>query len=206
LREVVRTYCHDLKKRTTWAICRDERCIYHVICPFFPRGCGEHHQTSTNGGGGEVIRMACIALLLVGTASAVPLNVVHNATDRDEFEAWLAEDSTDRHQYVKERYECLGFSDDLIHNASKAGYVLYLMSTDGRYANGEEVGHFYVSISFDGGIGSYDPQTDVRFLPIMIARGFTGTEILYRSGYTVTSPSYVMDHYPYDVYEWKMVS
>ena len=155
-------------------------------------------------------KIAVLVLIAIGVffmdavvASAVPFNVAHNATDRDEFEAWLAEDSTDSRQYVEGRYECLGFSDDLIHNAAKAGYVLYLTCAEGWYANGEKVGHFFVSISFDDGIGSYDPQTDERFLPVMIVNGFTGTEILYISGYTVTSPSYVMDHYPYDVYEWK---
>lgn len=152
-----------------------------------------------------ILALIAIGVILLGpiAVNAAPFNVAHNATDRDEFEAWLAEDNTDSRQYVEGRYECLGFSDDLIHNAAKAGYVLYLTCAEGWYADGEEIGHFFVSISFDDGIGSYDPQTDERILPIMVVNGFTGTVILYISGYTITSPSYVMDHYPYDVYEWK---
>ena len=111
------------------------------------------------------MKILLVGLLLITTATA---------TNQTEFEAWLAIDTTNEHEYVVGSYMCLQFSDDLIKNATAAGFSnVYLLNTSNRvYRSGRlglPVGHFLVLVVFDNGdVEAYEPQTDESILNLYI--------------------------------------
>jgi len=92
-----------------------------------------------------------VTTLLVGLL--VTITMV-SATDKDEFEDWLTIDPTSDHDYVDEEYMCLQFANDLIKNATDAGFRDVRLVSIGNHA--------LVFIDFlDSGFDLYEPQTDV---------------------------------------------
>ena len=104
-----------------------------------------------------------IALLFTALILVTPIS----ATDREEFETWLSADLTDMGEYIDGQYQCVQFSDDLIKNATAAGFsdvhmaqVKHVVFSNGTVYN-TGASHALVYVSFgDNDIELYDPQTD----------------------------------------------
>jgi len=113
----------------------------------------------------KILLTLLVGLLLITTATA---------TNQTEFEAWLAIDTTNEHEYVVGSYMCLQFSDDLIKNATAAGFSnVYLLNADNRvYRNGTigpSEGHYLVFVKFDNGNAeAYEPSNDDIVLDLYI--------------------------------------
>jgi len=90
------------------------------------------------------------------------------ATNQTEFEKWLVVDQTNEHKYITGEYMCLQFADNLIKNATNAGFRdVCLMITPNRIEYEKE--NFYITteqhalvyVLFEnGGCGIYEPATD----------------------------------------------
>jgi len=90
------------------------------------------------------------------------------ATNQTEFEQWLAVDQTNEHKYITGEYMCFQFADNLIKNATDAGFSnVYLVIAPNRieydrenfYITTEQHGLVYVMFENDR-CGIYEPTTD----------------------------------------------
>ena len=72
---------------------------------------------------------------------------VSRGTEQEDFEEWLVIDQTDQHEYVYGSYMCIQFADQLIKNATAAGFDVCMAGVD--YTD-SDLGHGFVCVLLDG--------------------------------------------------------
>lgn len=100
-------------------------------------------------------------LLLLLMGAGVQLIDAHVMLEKDifSFEEFLSIDQTDKNIGIKDSYECLNFSLDLIKNASAMGYNVVLVIIPPR--GGSNISHAVIGFMLeDGSIALFEPSTD----------------------------------------------
>ena len=134
--------------------------------------------------------MSKIAYGLICIITCISSISVIDADDRNEFKTWLTEiDETNTHEYIEGEYGCIGFSNDLVINASSAGFNVNLVGIIDEHGR-----HMIVCVWFaDNEIEFYDPQTDER-MTSYYANDDIDTNYRIFGNYTISNWKHVKWH------------
>ena len=119
--------------------------------------------------GNTIIMLAVIFVLVLGLAhQQIEIEHLKILVDEEqvlfknqtELKNFLANDTTNSHNYISERFDCDDYTQALINNASAEGYLLYFYIAS-YYVDGERKRHAScLAMTQDEGIFRIEPQTD----------------------------------------------